>query len=194
MQGQIEPLLCGDRVRVRLGTLDDIPQIINFYSANAGYFLEFASPKAAEFYTASFWTKQINSAIANFNEDKTVNLFIFDKAAPATVIGYINFFAIIRGRFHACYLGYGLGQDFVGKGLMLEALTLAIDFVFSARNLHRIMANHAPTNTRSAKVLRRLGFAAEGYARDYLHVNGAWQDHVMTALTNHKWHDPDKDK
>ena len=39
---------------------------------------------------------------------------------------------------------------------MTEALNLAINFAFGELNLHRIMANHSPTNIRSANLLRRL--------------------------------------
>jgi ribosomal-protein-alanine N-acetyltransferase len=31
--------------------------------------------------------------------------------------------------------------------------------------------------------LQRLGFRVEGLARNYLYINGAWRDHVLTALT-----------
>ena len=61
---------------------------------------------------------------------------------------------------------------------------MAIDHVFHALKLHRIMANYMPTNVRSARLLRRLGFVPEGFARDYLFIAGAWQDHVLTALTH----------
>jgi len=50
-----------------------------------------------------------------------------------------------------------------------------------------VMANFMPHNTRSNAVLRRLGFIVEGYARDYLFVNGTWRDHVLTSLTNQDW-------
>jgi len=70
---------------------------------------------------------------------------------------------------------------------MAEALSSAIRYCFDEMNLHRIMANYMPTNVRSAALLRKLGFAPEGYARDYLFLAGEWQDHVLTALTNDKW-------
>ena len=70
---------------------------------------------------------------------------------------------------------------------MCEALTAAIKYVFEELNLHRIMANYMPANERSAKLLRRLGFTVEGYARDYLRLAGNWRDHILTALTNDSW-------
>jgi ribosomal-protein-alanine N-acetyltransferase len=45
------------------------------------------------------------------------------------------------------------------------------------------MANYMPINTRSAKLLNRLGFKIEGYAEKYLLINGQWEDHILTALS-----------
>jgi ribosomal-protein-alanine N-acetyltransferase len=49
------------------------------------------------------------------------------------------------------------------------------------------MASYLPHNQRSGKLLKRLGFVVEGYARDYLLINGLWQDHILTSLTNPNW-------
>ena len=49
------------------------------------------------------------------------------------------------------------------------------------------MANYQPTNVRSGRLLERLGFVREGYARHHLLIDGAWRDHVLTALLNPSW-------
>ncbi|MGL5727678.1 MAG: GNAT family N-acetyltransferase, partial [Plesiomonas sp.] len=82
------------------------------------------------------------------------------------------------------YLGYSLGKQFVGKGLMYEALKESNRYMLEKQHLHRIMANYMPHNQRSGNLLTRLGFEREGYAKEYLLINGMWQDHIMTALTN----------
>lgn len=102
------------------------------------------------------------------------------------LLGHVGFTEVVRGPLQACNLGFGLDEAQVGKGLMREALEAAIAFAFETKRLHRISANHLPTNERSARTLRALGFVPEGYARDYLFVCGAWRDHVLTALTNSK--------
>ncbi|NJN00832.1 MAG: 30S ribosomal protein S5 alanine N-acetyltransferase, partial [Aquincola sp.] len=53
--------------------------------------------------------------------------------------------------------------------------------------LRRVQANVLPDNTRSLALLDRLGFAREGLAREYLFIDGAWRDHVLTALVNPQW-------
>ena len=67
---------------------------------------------------------------------------------------------------------------------MFEMLQAAIDYVFSEYNLHRIMANYIPTNSRSENLLNKLGFQKEGLAKSYLKIAGSWQDHVLTSKIN----------
>jgi ribosomal-protein-alanine N-acetyltransferase len=38
-----------------------------------------------------------------------------------------------------------------------------------------------PGNERSARLLQRLGFEQEGYAKRYLQIAGVWEDHVLTS-------------
>jgi len=108
------------------------------------------------------------------------------------MIGACNFSGIIRGAFQACYLGYHIDEAHQGKGLMQEALEAAIAYMFDTQNLHRIMANYIPGNERSARLLERLGFEREGYAKAYLNIAGRWQDHVLTARVNPRFEAPEQ--
>ncbi len=95
-----------------------------------------------------------------------------------------NFTNIVRGPLQACHLGYSVDQQHQGKGLMHEVASAGIHYMFHSVCLHRIMANHMPTNTRSERLLRALGFEREGYARAYLKIAGQWEDMVLNALVN----------
>ena len=103
------------------------------------------------------------------------------------MVGAVSFADIVRGPYQGCKLGDGLAVASEGKGLMTEALECAIPYAFDALELHRITAGYMPHNRRSADVLRRLGFVVEGYARDYLKINGRWGNHILTALVNPSW-------
>lgn len=72
---------------------------------------------------------------------------------------------------------------------MFEALEASIKYVFEDLKIHRVMANYMPINTRSAKLLYRLGFIIEGYAENYLLIKGQWEDHILTALSIEQWRD-----
>lgn len=185
MSQKLNPLLWGERVFLRLPSLDDIEQIILFYRNNVAHFETISPVKEANFYTVEFWQTRISNIEQDFLSDRACNFWIFD--FDNNPIGYINFASFIRGGFQACFLSYGLAEDRQRKGLMGESLTLAINFVFDELNIHRIMANYLPSNERSAKLLRKLNFVVEGYAKDYLLIGDRWQDHVLTSLTNHDW-------
>jgi ribosomal-protein-alanine N-acetyltransferase len=97
------------------------------------------------------------------------------------MIGSFTFANVVRGVFQACHLGYGIARKYEGQGLMFEALDAAVRYGFGPLDFHRIMANHMPRNERSGRLLARLGFEKEGYARRYLKIDGVWEDHVLTA-------------
>ena len=100
------------------------------------------------------------------------------------IIGTCNFSNIVRGAFQACHLGYSIAEKHQGVGLMTEILAVTIKHVFDELGLHRIMANYMPENVASARVLEKLGFEQEGYAKSYLLIAGQWRDHVLTARLN----------
>jgi [ribosomal protein S5]-alanine N-acetyltransferase len=56
-----------------------------------------------------------------------------------------------------------------------------IPFVFATLRLHRLEAACIPTNAGSIRLLENNGFVREGYAREYLCINGVWQDHLLYA-------------
>lgn len=70
---------------------------------------------------------------------------------------------------------------------MTEAVAKAIEYMFEQQKLHRIMANYMPSNKKSAQLLQKLGFIVEGLAKKYLLINGQWEDHILTSLTNQNW-------
>lgn len=95
----------------------------------------------------------------------------------------VNLSNVVRGAFQACHLGYSVDAAHERRGIATEAIGAVIAFAFEELQLHRVMANYRPTNERSGRLLRRLGFVVEGYARDYLLIDGEWCDHVLTSLT-----------
>ncbi len=100
------------------------------------------------------------------------------------VIGQFCFSQIIRGPFQSCFLGYSLDGQRVNRGYMTEALEKGVSLIFEEVGLHRIEANVMPRNSASLRTAEKLGFRAEGTARDYLKINGRWEDHIHMVLLN----------
>lgn len=175
------------RLHVRLAEGGDVPAILNFYRANRERFRPFDPERPEYFYKESFWLRQVSENVEDFASGRNLRLFLFPREAPSTIIGNIGFSNFVRGIGQYCTVGYAIDGEHESRGLMSEALRSAIDFVFHSLNLHRIEANYMPHNRRSGILLRRLGFVVEGYSRDYLRINGRWEDHVRSGLTNPDW-------
>lgn len=187
----LEPHLVTTRLVARLPLVDDAPSIAAYYRENADHLRDSNPTFAPDIFSEPYWREAAARSLDEFEQGIALRLFLFDRNDERVVIGAVNFSAIMRGAAHFCFLGYHLGRKFEGMGLMSEALRAAIDHAFYALNLHRIMANYVPSNERSARLLAKLGFAVEGLARDYLYLDGRWQDHVLTSLTNPRWRSAD---
>ena len=44
-----------------------------------------------------------------------------------------------------------------------------------------------PRNTPSQNVLEKVGYRREGLATRYLCIAGAWEDHLIYAMTAEEW-------
>jgi ribosomal-protein-alanine N-acetyltransferase len=114
-------------------------------------------------------------------DDLSYSFLIFETAEDR-LIGGLTLSNIRRGVTQAAAVGYWLGQPYVRRGYMTEAILAVLPHAFDVLRLHRIEAAAQPDNIASVRVLERCGFEREGLARHYLKINGAWQDHLLFAL------------
>ncbi|GAB4283718.1 MAG: ribosomal protein S5-alanine N-acetyltransferase [Candidatus Rifleibacteriota bacterium] len=157
--------------------------IHRYYIENKEHLAPFEPARDEKFYTEESWKARLLASFSSFKCGMSLNLAALDHDKTEMLAG-CNFTGIVKGPFRACYLGYSVARKHEGTGLMFECLSAAIKYVFEELKLHRIMANHLPENERSARLLKRLGFEREGYARSYLKINGVWRDHVLNSLIN----------
>ena len=66
---------------------------------------------------------------------------------------------------------------------MPRAVALVIDHCFTPAGLHRIEIAIRPENSNSLRVVEKLGLREVGYAPRFLHIDGAWRDHRLYAVT-----------
>jgi ribosomal-protein-alanine N-acetyltransferase len=186
-----EPGIVTDRLILRLAGASDIPALLSYFTDNAAHLAPTSPLLPPEFFTEPYWRAQVARNREEFFAGRSVRLYLFPRGEPNAVIGNLSLNSIVRGAAHYCDLGYSLAEDRQGQGLMSEAVAAAIRFAFDELRLHRVKAAYLPTNERSARLLRRLGFVVEGYARDYLLIQGRWQDQVLVGLVNPEWRAPD---
>jgi len=107
--------------------------------------------------------------------------FLITCTTDGALVGGLTLANIRRGVAQAGSLGYWVGLPFVRQGYMTAAVRAVIPFAFASLRLHRVEAACIPSNTGSIKLLEKTGFVREGYAREYLCINGTWQDHLLYA-------------
>ena len=103
------------------------------------------------------------------------------------LVGVVNLNEIVRGSLESAYLGYYLFLPHQKHGYMTEGLALVLRRAFGELGLHRVEANIQPLNTRSLRLVQRLGFRKEGFSPGYLKIGGRWRDHERWALLAEEW-------
>lgn len=119
--------------------------------------------------------------------ERTVGLIARDRAS-GRIAGAINISEIVRGFFQSAYMGYYGVAGMNGRGLMTEAVRLAVTHAFEELGLHRLEANIQPGNGPSRALVERLGFRQEGFSPRYLKIGGEWRDHERWAILAEDWH------
>lgn len=185
------PRLETHRLVVRPPLPEDLKAVVGYFRENREFHAPWSPLATDEFFREHYWAHRLEEIPGQFEREERMTFCFFanedllEILAPdceSFVCGHAQLSGFMRGPAQFCYLGYALAEKAQGRGLMEEGLRAIIDFAFEELQLHRIQANYMPHNRRSGKLLKRLGFAAEGYARDYLKIAGEWEDHVLTAL------------
>jgi ribosomal-protein-alanine N-acetyltransferase len=176
-----------ERLILRLPELNDAGEIAAYYRENQHHLQPWSPRWPPDVRTEEFWREQVPQRHADVTDGTAVALFLFEKRAPRRIAGNLSLTQIVRGAAQRCTIGYGLAARAQGQGLMVEAVRAAVAYAFDDLRLHRVTASYLPRNRRSADVLRRAGFQIEGYAKDYLRIDGRWEDHIIAAITNPAW-------
>ena len=126
----------------------------------------------------SAFRRRIRRYTEDLRSDQSYAFLIF-RSTDGRLVGGLTLANVRRGVAQAGSLGYWMGLPFVRHGYMTAAVRAMIPFAFGTLRLHRLEAACIPTNIGSIRLLENTGFIREGYAREYLCINGIWQDHLL---------------
>jgi ribosomal-protein-alanine N-acetyltransferase len=114
------------------------------------------------------------------HEDSGYSFLIF-RSGDQALLGGVTLSNVRRGVAQSANLGYWIGSQHARRGYMTAAVAALIPFAHGQLRLRRIEAACLPENAISVRLLEKLGFQREGYARQYLCIAGKWQDHLLYA-------------
>ncbi|MER6382971.1 GNAT family N-acetyltransferase [Streptomyces sp. NPDC001250] len=170
-----DTVLSGE-VRIRPLEESDARPLAEAYVLNRDYLRPWEPNRAEEFFTTEGQKARIRQRL-QLRETGQALPWVLTEAGQ--VVGTATLSNISMGPFRSANLGYWIDEGHIGRGLATLAARYVCRFADEEVGLHRIEAGTLLDNVGSQRVLAKAGFEQIGIAPKYLHINGAWRDHVL---------------
>ena len=125
-------------------------------------------------------------ALMRYLEKQPDPLAICLKGDPGQVLGTVGCFWNTRAN-RTMELGYALGEEYWGRGLVVEATGALLDHLFAAYDVERVQARCVVENAASARVMQKLGMAFEGCLRSSVFHRERFWDMNLYAILRREW-------
>ncbi|QGM48179.1 GNAT family N-acetyltransferase [Methylocystis heyeri] len=171
----------GEGVYLRLSETGDYQEWAELREKSRAFLTPWEPLWPADDLTRASFRNRVRRHADEMARDEAYSFFVFREEDDA-LLGGLSLGHVRRGVSQAATLGYWMGEPYAGRGYMSRAVRAVIGYAFKIQGLHRIEAACLPSNEPSKRLLERVGFQQEGYARAYLNINGQWRDHLLFAL------------
>jgi RimJ/RimL family protein N-acetyltransferase len=169
-------VLEGKTIRLKLGDKEDLDFFVGFWN-NVEYYGDYEPIM-----------EQMTKAEAEKRFAGTSNrAYFMIQKKDGTNIGITVYFGQSSG---AITIGYAIEPSEHGRGYGTEALQLIVDYLFLAKEIHRVKANTDSENRVSQHVLEKVGFKKEGVSRRSSFVRGRWRDEYLYSILREEWKEP----
>jgi len=175
------PIIEGEGVFLRAPQMADYPEWATLREASRAFLTPWEPTWLPNDLTRGAFRRRLKRYAEDLRSDQAYPFFLFRRADNA-LVGGLTLANVRRGVAQAGSLGYWIGEPYARGGLMTAGVNALIPFVFDTLRLHRLEAACIPSNVASICLLEKTGFTREGFARQYLCINGVWQDHLLYAL------------
>lgn len=172
------PIITTERLILRLPQQADFADWSHLRGVSKDGLIPFEPKWAANELSRDSFRLRLRFYQREFRDSTGYPFFIFTKEGN-NLLGGITLSNVRRGVTQSGSIGYWIGQPFQKNGYMTEAVKALGVYAFKELGLHRIDAASLQENLASIRVLEKCGFQKEGLARQYLCINGQWQDHLL---------------
>ncbi len=172
------PAIAGEGVVLRAPQMTDFAAWAALRAASRDFLTPWEPTWPADDLTRTSFRRRIKRYSEDQRSDLAYAFFLFRKHDDL-LVGGLTLANIRRGCAQAGSLGYWMGAAHARQGYMTAAVNAVIPFAFGTLRLHRVEAACIPANVASIRLLEKTGFRREGFARQYLCIDGVWQDHLL---------------
>ncbi|KMJ55662.1 alanine acetyltransferase [Bacillus sp. LL01] len=167
---------------LKLVSIQDAEETFQLVEKNRAYLREWLpwvdSSKTAEDTKASFL-----SFLKNYGEQKSLTTAIMYQGKIAGIAGFNK----IDWTNKIAYIGYWLGSEYQGKGIMTDVAKALTAYAFSELRLNRVEIRAAVENKKSRAIPERLGYKKEGTVRQTEWLYDHYVDHVIYGTLKSEW-------
>jgi [ribosomal protein S5]-alanine N-acetyltransferase len=175
------PVLRATGMLLRPPRMEDFPAWAALRAASRAFLAPWEPIWPADDLTRAAFRRRLLRYAQDMRDDAAYPLFLL-RESDGALLGGLTLGQVRRGVSQTATLGYWVGQPYAGRGVMSTGVRAAMAYAFDELRLRRVEAACLPHNEASIRLLERIGFKREGYARKYLCINGSWQDHLLFAL------------
>ena len=176
--GEPELAIRGQRIYLRAPLMTDHNEWASLREQSRDFLTPWEPIWPADDLTRAAFRRRLKRYDEDQRTDQAYAFLIFRNEDHA-LLGGITLANLRRGVAQAGSIGYWIGEPYARQGYMSTALRALIPYAFESLRLHRLEAACIPTNAASIRLLEKSGFTREGYAREYLCINGVWADHLL---------------
>lgn len=174
------PLIAAGALYLRAPDVEDHDAWARLREASRLHLTRWEPDWKSEQATADAFRLRLRTYERQYKSRAGVAFHVFQREGDR-LVGGVTLSDIRRHAAQSATIGYWIGAAFLRRGFGLAAVEAALGYAFDELGLNRIEAACQPGNTASRSLLSRAGFTEEGFAREYLFINGGWRDHVLYA-------------
>lgn len=132
----------------------------------------------------------IQHTLNQFASNNGFTAGIWYQGALAGIIGFHK----IDWSNRSTSLGYWLGEEYTGLGLMQKAVSKSLDYAFLELRLNRVEIRSAIGNVRSRRIPEKLNFTHEGTIRQAEKLVYGYVNHNVYGMLLEEWEAKENNK
>ena len=158
-------------------------QLLAYEMENRESFSQFSPQRNDSYYTLANFQYHCEKQAFLYGKKRKLPL-VFSRKEGSAIVAQVYLSEILYGASYSAKIGYSTASKWQRQGIGTEAVASVVEYAFTKLKMHRLEATIMTKNHASLAFAASLGFAQEGISREYLLLNGHWEDYCQLALIN----------